>query len=121
MAERAVLRPLSFELGELQPAAINPPKCSSQPSKKPGVQEAAGKSAKCQVPTIAAPHRALSQIISKINHSGVCVTNRASFHHDYIVGGIEMQESTMNISGHERASVVVTVADDVKELWKEGA
>ena len=32
-----------------------------------------------------------------------------------------MQESTMNISGHERASVVVTVADDVKELWKEGA
>lgn len=32
-----------------------------------------------------------------------------------------MQESTINISGHEGASVVVTVADDVKDPWKEVA
>ena len=31
-----------------------------------------------------------------------------------------MHENTMGISGHEGAGVVVAVADDVKELWKEG-
>lgn len=31
-----------------------------------------------------------------------------------------MQESTMGILGHEGAGVVVTVADDVGDLWAEG-
>lgn len=31
-----------------------------------------------------------------------------------------MHESAKGISGHEGAGVVVAVADNVKELWKEG-
>ena len=31
-----------------------------------------------------------------------------------------MHESAKGILGHEGAGVVVAVADDVKELWKEG-
>lgn len=31
-----------------------------------------------------------------------------------------MQQSTKGMSSHEGVGVVVAVADDVKELWKEG-
>ena len=31
-----------------------------------------------------------------------------------------MEQSVKGMSSHERAGVVVAVADDVKELWKDG-
>lgn len=87
---------------------------------KAGVKKGVGQSAKCEVTTIDVPHPGPGQIPGKINYSGVCGTDRSFFYNDLAALGQEMQESTKGISGHEGAGVVVAVADDVKELWKEG-
>ena len=87
---------------------------------KAGVKKGQGQSSKCEVTTIPVPHPAPGQILCKINYSGICGTDRAFFYDEYTSNGVKMQENTMGIGGHEGAGVVVAVADDVQELWKEG-
>lgn len=71
--------------------------------------------AKSQVTTIDVPRLGPGQILCKINYSGICGTDKA-----FILDEFEMKETAKGISGHEGAGTVVAVAEDVKDLWKEG-
>ena len=85
-----------------------------------GVRKGEGKSAKCEVTTIPVPDPGPGQILCKINYSGICGTDKGFFYDEFAGRGAKMEESVQGISGHEGAGVVTKVADDVKELWKEG-
>ncbi|CAD6591559.1 MAG: hypothetical protein ASARMPREDX12_005252 [Alectoria sarmentosa] len=93
--------------------------CISQ-LQKADVKKGVGQSAKWEVTTINVPHPEPGQILCKINYSGVCGTDRSFFHDDLAALSQEMEQSVKGMSSHERAGVVVAVADDVKELWKDG-
>ena len=84
---------------------------------KAAVKKGQGHSAKCEITNLPVQQPGPGQILCKINYSGICGTDKSFFYDEF---DVKMLESTMGILGHEGAGVVVAVADDVKELWKEG-
>ena len=87
---------------------------------KAAVKKGEGHSAKCEVTDIPVQPPGPGQLLCKINYSGICGTDKGFLYDEYLIPGARMHESAMGIVGHEGAGVVVAVADDVKELWKEG-
>lgn len=84
----------------------------------PKQQQAAvrqGQGPRCEITTIDVPQLGPGQILCKINYSGICATDKS-----FIYDEFKMKETAKGIAGHEGAGIVVAVAEDVKDLWKEG-
>ena len=89
----------------------------------PAKQQAAVKhksEPRCEVVTADVPELKPGHILCKINYSGVCGTDKNFIYDEWKPLGITMSETTKGIAGHEGAGTVVAVAEDVKDLWKEG-
>ncbi|KAJ9637210.1 hypothetical protein H2201_001607 [Coniosporium apollinis] len=89
-------------------------------TQKAAVKVGEGSDAKTEIREIEVPTPGPGQILVKINYSGLCASDKSLLHDEWAAGGLAMQPQTQGIAGHEGAGVVVAVADDVKDLWKEG-
>jgi len=89
-------------------------------TQKAAVKVGEGESSKVEVREIEVPKIGPGQILVKINYSGLCASDKSLLHDEWAAGGLKMLPVTQGIAGHEGAGIVVAVADDVKDLWKEG-
>lgn len=89
-------------------------------TQKAAVKVGEGESAKVEIREIPVPSPGPGQILVRINYSGLCASDKSLLHDEWAAGGLAMLPETQGIAGHEGAGVVAAVADDVKDLWKEG-
>ncbi|KAK4574029.1 hypothetical protein LTR86_001790 [Recurvomyces mirabilis] len=92
----------------------------------PATQQAAvrsgtGSTATDPVQTIPAPPQpSPSQILVKINWTGLCASDKSLLHDEWAAFGVSMKDTTQGIAGHEGAGEVVAVGSEVANLWKTG-
>ncbi|KAF2710853.1 GroES-like protein [Pleomassaria siparia CBS 279.74] len=84
------------------------------------IKTGSGDTAKTELQSIPIPQPGPSQILVKINYSGLCASDKSLLRDEWTFSGVTMQPQTHGIVGHEGAGVVVTVGSDVQDLWKEG-
>lgn len=85
------------------------------------VKKGSGEDASTTIETIPVQQPGPSQILVKINYSGLCASDKSLIHDEWAAFGVAMKDASKGIAGHEGAGVVVAVGQDVPStLWKEG-
>lgn len=84
------------------------------------VKHGKGEMGRVEIKTIDVPIPGPGQILCKINYSGLCATDKSFLRDEWGFTEGAIRETALGILGHEGAGVVAAVAEDVKDLWKEG-
>ena len=89
-------------------------------TQKAAVKQGSGRDATAPVKDVYVDKPGPGQILVKINWTGVCSTDKSFIYDDWADIGVAMHPNSKGIAGHEGAGIVVSVAEDVRDLWSPG-